>query len=89
MGYFSLVFTGPMLSTGSPMTLSTRPSVSLPTGTITGCPRLTAFMPRTRPSVGWSAMVRTRPSPMCCSTSQMISMGLGPSNPSLVMRMAV
>ena len=23
-------------------------------------------MPRTRPSVGCSAMVRTRPSPMCC-----------------------
>ena len=36
-----------------------------------------AFMPRTRPSVGCSAMVRTRPSPMCCSTSQMMSMGCG------------
>src|ERR1035438_1416821 len=71
------------------MTLSTRPSVSGPTGTITGWPRLMACMPRTRPSVGCSAMVRTRPSPMCCCTSQMISMGLGTVNPSLVTRIAV
>ena len=34
-------------------------------------------MPRTRPSVGCSAMVRTRPSPMCCATSQMMSIGVG------------
>ena len=30
---------------------------------------LIAFMPRTSPSVGCIAMVRTRPSPMCCATS--------------------
>ena len=46
-------------------------------------------MPRTRPSVGCSAMVRTRLSPMCCATSQMMSMGSGTLNPSLVMRIAV
>src|ERR1700722_15640985 len=71
------------------MTLSTRPSVSGPTGTITGWPRLSAFIPRTRPSVGCSAMVRTRPSPMCCCASQMMSMGSGTLKPSLVTRMAV
>ena len=81
--------TGPMLSTGSPMTFSTRPRVSLPTGTVTGPPRLIAFMPRTMPSVGCSAMVRTRPSPICCATSTMTSTGVGTSKPSLVMRMAV
>ena len=71
------MLTGPILSTGSPITFSTRPSVSLPTGTVTGAPRLSAFMPRTRPSVGCSAMVRTRPSPMCCATSTMMSIGVG------------
>src|SRR4051812_21664295 len=71
------------------MTLSTRPSVSGPTGTITGCPRLIACIPRTRPSVGWSAIVRTRPSPICCCASQMMSIGSGTSKPSLVMRMAM
>ena len=76
-GSASCAFTGPMLSTGSPITFSTRPSVSLPTGTVTGWPRLIAFMPRTRPSVGCSAMVRTRPSPMCCATSQIMSIGVG------------
>jgi len=40
-------------------------------------------------SVGFMAMLRTRPSPKCCCASQMISMGLGTSKPSLVMRMAV
>ena len=34
-------------------------------------------MPRTMPSVGCSAMVRTRPSPMCCATSTITSMGTG------------
>ena len=84
-----VALTGPVSSTGSPITFITRPSVSLPTGTVTGVPRLSAFMPRTRPSVGCSAMVRTRPSPMCCATSTMMSMGLGTVKPSLVMRMAV
>ena len=36
MGHFARVFTGPMLSTGSPITFSTRPSVWLPTGTSIG-----------------------------------------------------
>src|SRR5579862_7937919 len=89
MGYRLAVFTGPILSTGSPITFSTRPSVSLPTGTVTGSPRLSARMPRTRPSVGCRAMVRTRLSPMCCATSQIILMGSGTLNPSLVMRIAV
>src|SRR3954451_21045191 len=48
-----------------------------------------ACIPRTRPSVGCSAIVRTRPSPMCCCTSQMISIGVGMSKPSLMMRIAV
>src|SRR5215467_1091853 len=78
-----------MLSTGSPITFSTRPSVAGPTGTSTGWPRLMAFMPRTRPSVGCSATVRTRPSPMCCCASQMMSMGVGTSKPSLTMLIAV
>src|SRR6266849_6525554 len=34
-------------------------------------------------------MVRTRPSPMCCATSVITSMGVGPSKPSLVMCTAV
>ena len=54
-----------------------------------GPPRLIAFIPRTRPSVGCIAMVRMRPSPMCCSASQMMSIGSGVSMPSLVMLMAV
>src|ERR1039458_2030485 len=89
MGECSLALTGPISSTGWPLTFSTRPSVSGPTGTSTGCPRLMACMPRTRPSVDCSAMVRTRPSPMCCCTSQMMSMAVGTLKPSLVTRMAV
>ena len=61
----------------------------MPTGTVTGRPRLSARMPRTMPSVGFSAMVRTRPSPMCCATSTTTSTGVGTSKPSLVMRTAV
>ena len=85
----SLVTIGPIWSTGSPITFITRPSVCGPTGTDTGIPRLSAFMPRTRPSVGCSAMVRTRPWPMCCATSTMMLIGSGTLKPSLVMRMAV
>ena len=44
---------GPSSSTGSPITFSTRPSVSVPTGTVIGPPVSIAFMPRTRPSVGF------------------------------------
>src|SRR5579871_783003 len=46
-------------------------------------------MPRTMPSVGWSAMVRTRPSPMCCATSAITSISIGVVKPSLVMCTAV
>ena len=73
--------TGPSLSTGSPMTLSTRPSVPRPTGTVMGPPRSRAFMPRTIPSVGSMATQRTRPSPSCCSTSRMTLMGCGTLKP--------
>ena len=43
--------TGPRLSIGSPSRLNTRPSVSLPTGTVTGPPVSATSMPRRRPSV--------------------------------------
>ena len=47
-----------------------RPSVPLPTGTEIGAPVEFTFMPRRRPSEEPSAMVRTTPSPSCCSTSK-------------------
>ena len=68
---------GPSLSTGSPITFITRPSVARPTGTMIGPPRSIAFMPRTMPSVGCMATQRTRPSPRCCCTSRMTSIGAG------------
>ena len=77
MGMRFLALTGPSLSTGSPITLSTRPSVARPTGTVMGPPRSIAFMPRTMPSVGSMATQRTRPSPRCCSTSRMTLSGVG------------
>ena len=43
MGLRLAVLTGPSLSTGLPMTLSTRPSVSRPTGTVMGPPRSMRF----------------------------------------------
>ena len=46
-----------------------RPSVPAPTGTEIGLPVSRTFMPRCRPSEEPSAMVRTMPSPSCCSTS--------------------
>ena len=52
MGLRLVAFTGPISSTGSPMTFSTRPRVPAPTGTVMGCPVSMAFMPRTMPSVG-------------------------------------
>ena len=79
---------GPACPPGLPMTFSTRPSVPRPTGTVIGPPRSMAFMPRTMPSVGSMATQRTRPSPNCCSTSRMTSMGAGTLKPSLVTRSA-
>ena len=79
---------GPRSSTGSPITLITRPSVSLPTGMLMGPPRSMAFMPRTMPSVASMATVRTRPSPRCCCTSRITLMGVGTVKPSLVTRSA-
>ncbi|MNJ65762.1 hypothetical protein D3C77_617990 [compost metagenome] len=46
-----------------------RPSVPVPTGTEIGPPVPVTFMPRRRPSLEPSAMVRTTPSPNCCCTS--------------------
>ena len=60
-------------STGSPSTFSTRPSVAGPTGTEIGAPVSITSMPRCKPSVGFIATVRTRPSPRCCSTSATMS----------------
>ena len=61
--------TGPFSSTGSPTTLSTRPSVAGPTGIVIGLPVSVASTPRRRPSVESIATVRTTFSPRCCSTS--------------------
>ena len=46
---------------------------SLPTGTRIGAPVSPTAMPRRRPSVEPSAMVRTTPSPSCCCTSRVSS----------------
>ena len=89
IGIFFAVFTGPMLSTGSPKTFSTRPNVCGPTGTITGAPVEIACIPRTRPSVGCNAIVRTRFSPICCATSTTMLIGSGTTNPSETIRIAV
>src|SRR5213593_531401 len=43
-----------------------------------------AFMPRTMPSVGSIDTARTRPSPRCCCTSAITSIGSGTSKPSEV-----
>ena len=49
----------------SPSMLNTWPLVTSPTGTEIGPPVSVTCAPRTTPSVGWSAMARTMPSPMC------------------------
>ncbi len=69
MGKCFAALTGPRSSTGSPMTLMMRPSVSGPTGTVIGAPVSVAGWPRTRPSVESMATVRTVFSPRCCATS--------------------
>ena len=71
------------------MTFKIRPKVTSPTGIVIGPPVSIAFMPRTTPSVGFIETVRTRPSPKCCSTSQMMSIGVGTSKPSETTRSAV
>src|SRR2546426_9435613 len=73
MGQRSFSCRGPSWSTGFPITLMTRPSVSRPTGTEIGSPRSSASMPLTIPSVGSMATQRTRFSPGCCSTSAVTS----------------
>src|ERR687888_1402211 len=57
------------LSIGSPITFQSRPSVSLPTGTLIGPPVSTTSAPRASPSVESIATARTRSSPRCCWTS--------------------
>ena len=69
IGQRSFEFTGPRPSIGSPSRLKTRPSASLPTGTLTGSPVSSTGMPRTRPSVEPRATQRTRLPPRCCCTS--------------------
>ena len=59
------------------MTFITRPRVPSPTGIVIGPPVSMAFMPRTMPSVGSIETVRTRPSPRCCCTSAITSIGVG------------
>ena len=69
MGSVFLALTGPLPSIGSPSTLSSRPSVSRPTGIEMGEPVSTTSIPRTSPSVLDMATVRTRFSPRCWATS--------------------
>ena len=71
-------------SSGSPSTLYTWPSTPSPTGTVIGDPVLPTGLPRTRPSVGFSAIARTSASPMCCATSQVIVVVSPPSVTSTV-----
>ena len=63
--------TAPMssVSSASPSTLKTWPSVASPTGTDSPRPRFRTGVPRCRPSVALRHTQRTRPSPICCATS--------------------
>src|SRR5210317_642838 len=54
----------------SPRTLNTLPLVASPTGTVMGPPVSRTSWPRTRPSVGFRAIARTRSSPKCWATSR-------------------
>src|SRR6266480_4484963 len=76
MGDRLVNFTGPLLSTGSPVTLKTRPRVPSPTGTVMGPPVSFTFMPRFNPSVDDMAIERTQFSPRCCWTSSVSLVGL-------------
>ena len=69
IGALAVALTGPRSSTGSPITLRIRPSVSRPTGTVIGPPVSSTSWPRVRPSVPSMAMVRTVVSPSCWATS--------------------
>jgi hypothetical protein len=83
---YSSAFTGPRSSIGRPSTSITRPRVAGPTGTEIGAPVFVTFIPRRSPSEEPIAMVRTTPSPNCCSTSKVRSFSandLAPSSTSL------
>src|SRR5690625_4143077 len=67
----------------SPMTLKTLPLVMSPTGTVIGAPVSVTLPPRTSPSVGFSAIARTRLSPRCWATSRVISL-LSPASSTVV-----
>jgi hypothetical protein len=61
------------------------PSARLfPTGMVRPPPVFFTAVPRTRPSVGFRQMARTRDSPICCATSAFTGFGL----PSMVMSKA-
>ena len=64
--------TSPRLSSASPSTLKSRPSVSGPTGTVIGAPVSTTSAPRRRPSVEFIARQRTQLLPRCALTSATI-----------------
>ena len=59
-------------SSTSPVVFQTWPLVMSPTGTEIGPPVSRTSAPRCIPSVGFSAMARTRLSPMCSATSRVI-----------------
>src|SRR5665647_2192093 len=63
----------------SPVTLKTWPLVTSPTGTLIGAPVSVTIAPRTRPSVGLSAIARTIESPRCWATSSVIVKLTSPS----------
>ena len=63
-----------------PDTSNTWPLVTSPTGTEIGPPVSSTVAPRTRPSVGFRATVRTVESPRCCSTSRVILLVVSPSS---------
>ena len=69
IGYVLVALMGPILSTGSPVMLMMRPSVSLPTGIEMGWPVSCTGMPRMSPSVAAMATARTWLSPRCWATS--------------------
>jgi hypothetical protein len=58
-----------VMSSGSPITFHTWPSVPSPTGTVMPWPVLRTTAPRVRPSVGLRQTARARPSPICWATS--------------------
>src|SRR3569833_2288433 len=69
IGAVCSAFTWPRSSIGAPITLTIRPSVFGPTGTLICLPVLRTDWPRVRPSVESIAIVRSEFSPRCCATS--------------------